>query len=759
MDGLNKFLRLGVTGLLILSMMTSGCSTQSVDGADEPQDAAADDFSDFESGGANAGGGDFGTETEDAIEGEIAEDTSGAGGGNSDEFSQFEEAPPEENAAVDPGGAPAGEDPLALPPETPADQQAATDAPVEELPPAEIPPTDIPGSDPMAQQPPPATEEPAMGEPTGQVVNIKALQYRANDNGGTVVIEADGPMQFETRLNQDTNQYVIEIANSKLPAKLKRPLNTKDFGGTIGSIDAYQNSGSTTTRVVVQLRPNEPEPTVQAEGNSLLVVTTPALPNSDPMAQAPVDTSADGDGDGGDMVAEQQSDIPASKLMTSENLEDFLSNNQTFYGKKISIETDEVEVREVFKLISDEANVNLILADGVDGKVSVKLKNVPWDQALVLLMKTKKLGYTRSGNVLRIANLADIQKEEKDSFDLQNQRRQNAAPKVRTLQVNYAKVEDLEKQLKNMLSKTGTVVSDPRTSSLIITDFEENIERASKVVQSLDVPPQQVLIEGKIVEAVEDSEESMGIRWDFSGAPTQIGSGKNVLSSSIAPIRMTNNLSVNPDVPGNSSMNLGFSLGTFDILGDLNATLSLFEKEGKVKVLSSPRIVTMHNEKATIEQVVQLPVRQTQVSNGSTITSVSFKDTKLGLEVTPQLTNDGAVMMKLDMIREFAGPVADNQDGAPSINSRKASTRVMVKNGQTAVIGGIYQNDARNTDTRVPGLGKLPFIGWLFRSKNKSEQRNELLMFLTPRILGQLDSQVIPSQTGGSSGESDDLQF
>lgn len=206
-------------------------------------------------------------------------------------------------------------------------------------------------------------------------------------------------------------------------------------------------------------------------------------------------------------------------------------------------------------------------------------------------------------------------------------------------------------------------------------------------------------------------------------------------------------------------MNLGFSLGTFDILGDLNATLTLFEQEGKVRVLSSPRIVTMHNEKATIEQVVQLPVRQTQVTNGISTTSVSFKDTKLALEVTPQLTNDGAVMMKLDMLREFAGEVASNADGVPSINSRKASTRVMVKNGQTAVIGGIYQNDARNTDTRVPGLGKLPFIGWLFRSKNKSEQRNELLMFLTPRILGQLDSQVIPSQTGGSSGEADDLQF
>lgn len=753
MDGLNRSLRLALATLMVFAML-AGCSTQSVDGPEGEQDVAADDFSDFEASGDT--GGDFGTEAEDAIEGEIAEEN--FGGDGSDEFSQFEEAPAEETPpAVDPGGGGdqfAGEDPLALPPEeAPVDpgQQAAGDTPVEEIPPAEIPPTDIPGSDPMAEQPPVA-EEPAMGESTGRTVNITALQYRANDNGGTVVIEADGPLQFDQRLNADTNQFVIEIPNSKLPAKLKRPLNTRDFGGTIGAVDAYQNAGSTTTRVVVQLRPNSPEPVIQAEGNSLLVVTSPPVPTSDSMAQnAPVD--------GGYEEPAPEADIPASKLMTSENLEDFLANNQTFYGKKISIETDEVDIREVFKLISDEANVNLILADGVDGKVSVKLKNVPWDQALVLLMKTKKLGYTRSGNVLRIANLADIQKEEKDSFELQAQRRQNAAPKVRTVQVNYAKVEDLEKQLKNMLSKSGTVVSDPRTSALIITDYEENIERAVKVVQSLDVPPQQVLIEGKIVEAVENSEESMGIQWGYSGAATQLGSGRNVLSSSLGAIRLGNSLSVNPDIPANNSMTLGFNLGTFDILGDLNATLSLFEQEGKVKVLSSPRIVTMHNEKATIEQVLQIPVRQTQVSNGSTITSVSFKDTKLALEVTPQLTNDGAVMMKLDMLREFAGEVVNNQDGAPSINSRKASTRVMVKNGQTAVIGGIYQNDSRNTDTRVPGLGRLPVIGWLFRSNNQSEQRNELLMFLTPRILGQLDSQVIPSQNGGSSGEVDEFSF
>lgn len=712
MDGLKHFL----TALAVV-MLIAGCSTHTVDDPVEGQ-SAADDFAEFDQ--QSTGGSDIGIEDEAAVENEIA--ANDTGGSTQDEFSEFDAAP-------------SGGDAPAIDPSFDANQMAQNPSSDELPPPQEIPPADIPSSDPMAQQDFPPAEEPAMGEPTGQIVNITALQFRANDNGGTVVVEGDGPMHFDTRLNPDTNQFVIEIPSSKLPTKLTRPLNTRDFGGNVGAVNAYQNANSGTTRIVVQLRPGAPEPVVQAEGNSLLVVTTPA-PSSDPMAQA----------GGGEMVAEESVEVetPNSKLMSSDNLEDFIANNQTFYGKKLSIETDEVDVREIFKIISDEANVNLILADDVTGKVSVKLKNVPWDQALVLLMKAKKLGYTRSGNVLRIASLQEIQKEEKDAFDLQSQRRQNAPPKVRTVQVNYAKVEDLERQLKGILSKTGTVVADARTSALIITDFDENIERAIKVVQSLDVPPQQVLIEGKIVEAQENSEESMGIRWGLNGGNATLGGGANAL-------RLGTNMNVTPGI-GQQSFNFGLNLGTFDLLGDLSATLALFEQEGKVKVLSSPRIVTMHNEKAVIEQTLQIPIRQTQQSAGPTITSISFKDVKLSLDVTPQVTNDGAVTMKIDMLREFPGSVADAVDGARPINSRKASTRVLVRNGQTAVIGGIYQNDMTQGETRVPGLGKLPVIGWLFRQTSQSDTRNELLMFLTPRIVGQLDSQVIPSQTGGDGG-------
>ena len=751
--GLRKYLC-----ILVVSLTVAACSTQTVEDAGAPAnggdqaagEAGSSEFNAFdqqaaaapEQPAANAGGGDEfsnfnGSGDESAVENEIQAGNAGAppaAGG--DEFSQFDNqaaAPPAEAApntppAIDPGGEP---------------QTQELPSASNELPPAEAPQAEAaPAPEaPAPEAPAPEAPAPQVAEASETPVHLKSLQFRANDNGGTVVIEADGPMQFTTRTNPDNQQFVVEIPNSILPKKLKRSLNTKDFGGAIGAVDAYQNKGSNLTRVVLQLRPGEQEPTVQAEGNSLLVVTNPSGPAINLAQKSPTEVPPPA-------VAENaapppspaEPEPPSSKLMTSDNLEEFIASNQHFYGKKISIETDEVEVREVFKLISDEANVNLILADDVKGKVSVKLKNVPWDQALVLVMKTKKLGYTRSGNVIRIANLTDIRSEEKEALDLQNQRRQNAVPKVRTIQVNYAKVDELEKQIKGVLTKNGSAVADLRTSSLIVTDLEENIERAVKVVQSLDVPPQQVLIEGKIIEAKNDSEQNLGINWSSHGSAYQLGNGAS------GPVSGNTDVSVTPDIPLSRTFNIDMRMGTFDILGDLSATLALFEKESKVKILSSPRIVAMHNEKASIEQTLEVPIKSSTVSNGAVNNNITFKEVKLLLDVTPQITNDGAVLMGVKLERDFLGDVVDPVSGARENNRRAANTRILVRNGQTAVIGGIYQSDTSQGESRVPYLGKIPVLGWLFRGEDFKETKNELLIFLTPRILGQLDSQIIPSQ-------------
>lgn len=736
----NGILRLLLAAILTATMACSTSPTSDDGGGDLGGDAAtsagsSDEFAEFD---APAAGGEA-SNPEASIENELAggdapsgvDDTQAAvekpAGG--DEFSEFDAPPAPETPA------PADQSFAEAPPAVDPGPQIDTPPPASEPMPEPEPMAEAPAPEPMpevATEPPPV-EEPVQqvsssGSDSGPVVNITNIQYRANDNGGTVVIEGSGPLSFQPRMNAETNQFIVEVPNSRLPRKLKRPFNTRDFAGTIGSIDAYQGKGSNTARIVVQLRPGAAEPVVQAEGNSLFVVAQPPGASQIDTADSskPVET------------------LP-SKLMASENIEEFLAGNQSFYGKRLSIETDDAEIRDVFRLISEESNVNMIIADEVRGKVSLKLKNVPWDQALVMIMKAKKLGYTRAGNVLRIAPLADIKNEEEDALKYKAAKQANAVFKVKTIQVNYAKVEDLERQLKPLLSAKGSVIADARTSSLVVTDIDENMSRAEKLVRALDVPPQQVMIEGKVVEASEEFERSIGVNWNASGRQTQIG----LTGAGGQKMRLSNRFGITPSLPNSTTFGLNFSLGTLDILGDLNASLSLFERQGLVKVVSSPRVVTLHNEVAEINQTQELPlITATVAPNGTTTPIVNFKPVKLRLQVTPQVTNDGAVVMAVDVAREIPGAVVDQVTKAFPVNSRTAKTKVIVKNSQTAVIGGIYQNDTTIGEQRVPGLGTLPVIGWLFKSRNTVKNRTELLIFITPRILGQFEGAPSSSPAG-----------
>ncbi len=641
-----------------------------------------------------------------------------------DEFAEFEEkAPPAQSQAA----APSEE---VIPPQV----DTAIEAPPPEIIPEEAPPPMI------VENPPPAQEAPAEAEKVAMIKNIK---YKANDNGGTVVIDANAPLTFETRSNPETNQFIIEIPNAELPARLKRPFNTRDMKGGIGAIDAYQNKGSTTARIVVQLRAGVPEPTVQPEGNSLLIVQSGSADagasviasNSLPMGNAEKETSDSETG---------TEDSAKSSLMSSSSLEDFLSGNTQFYGKKISLEVSQMDVREVFNLISEESGINLVLSDDVKGSISLKLRQVPWDQALVVIMKARKLGYTRAGNVLRVAPLSDIKAEEDDTLKLASARKAQAPLEVRMLTVSYAKIDELVAQVRPFLSERGKVVGDVRTSAIVVSDLGEVIDRIAKLIVSIDVPPPQVLIEGKIVEATEQFQRQVGINWGASGQAGIFGYG-----SGGRPLRAQTGVSVTPSI-GSAAALLNFQLGTLDVLGDLNATLALYEQQNSVKVLSSPRIVTLHNEAAEINQTQEIPLVRETVSTTGTTRTVDFKPVKLRLSVTPQITNDASVIMAVDVNRDFLTGVVDAATQANPVASRSAKTKVMVKNSQTAVIGGIYQSDQATGESRVPWAADMPLFGWLFKSRSNANTKNELLIFLTPRILGQADSQTIkPKDEGG----------
>ncbi|MNT05491.1 Type IV pilus biogenesis and competence protein PilQ precursor [compost metagenome] len=278
-----------------------------------------------------------------------------------------------------------------------------------------------------------------------------------------------------------------------------------------------------------------------------------------------------------------------------------------------------------------------------------------------------------------------------------------------------------------------------------MTDIQDNLERVARLIVSLDTQPAQVLIESKIVEAKESFTRRIGVDWRSSGGSISFG------NTSRGPITMRPSLSVNPGGAPQGQFNLGINIGTFDLFGDLSASLSLAETEEQVKVISSPRIMAMSNEKANINQTTEVPIKQVTVNGNTTQETFQFKPLQLKLEVTPQVTSDGSVIMTVAVNRQFRGATVSSQTDAFSVNSREANTKVLVKNGHTAVIGGIYQSDATDGEVGVPWFRELPIVGYLFKTKNITKEKSELLVFLTPRILGQID--------GGNSAQNQSQDF
>lgn len=680
------------------------------------------------------GGGDDLSLDEADTTAEVAS-ADGGTAGSADDFSDFDETPADKQAKAQ-VAAPAADQDLSIEEEVNqagGDKQAQQPpAPaVEEPSPTEDPfansgiadaPAPVPIEEPAHETiPAPVHEtvsEAVASQPvlqnTAAPATITDLKFKANETGGTIIVQGDRPLTFTTRTNTDLHQYIVEVDNAILPDRLKRSLNTRDIKGAVGAIDAYQNPGSTTARFVIQMREGVSEPAVQSEGSSLLIVASGAAPQN--------------------VVDHENAESGESQALPNQSLTEFLAGNSQFYGKKISIETNSMDIRDALSFITEESGVNMVLSDEVKGNVSLKLRQVPWDQALVVIMRARKLGYTRQGNVLRIAPLADLKAEEDDANKLAAARKNLEPLKVRMYPISYAKVDELEKKIKDFLGERGKVVGDVRTNALVITDIEENLERIAKLISSLDTQPQQVLIEGKIVEAQEEFARDIGVSWSASGSSIKLG------NSTRGPVNMTPRFAVNPGKgAGGSNLDFGLDIGTLDVFGSITAALALSESENKVKVLASPRIFTMSNEKADINQTTEVPVKQVTINGTSNQTSFQFKPLTLKLEVTPQVTSDGSVIMKIAVNRQFQGAVVDAQLGSFQVNSREANTRVLVKNGQTAVIGGIYSNDFSDGETGIPWLREVPVVGWLFKTKSVRKSKSELLIFITPRIMGQID--------------------
>lgn len=657
--------------------------------------------------------------------------------------------------------------PAPKPPVAPTAQAAAAPVPEEIPPPQEV----ALSSETSAANPPAAAPAPApVAASDGPAATINSVQYKANSNGGTIAIGSTQPLSYTTRLNSTTNQFIVEVQNSLIPKKLKRTLNTKDMASSIGSVDIYQKDGSNVSRFVVQLRPGASEPIVQPEGNSLLIIgggnvgTAPVATTSEmgpaPQEKANSETSAPQEvamgsaGSDNSAVDENQPsaaggpkqpalsdrtkklnasnevvDLASEGLLSYDNLEDFLMTNNKFYGKKISIAIDDMDIREAIKFIAQESNTNIIMDDSVSGRVNLGLRDVPWDQALVLILKSKKLIYKRQGNVIRIARLEDIKKDEEDAIALKESRKVKEALVVKRFFIGYAPIDDLAQKIKDYIAITdvknpkavvdptssqGKVISDKRTNSLIITETAENIKRIESLLSVLDTQPPQILIEGKVVEAQENFSRGMGITWSSTGNATSANSGR---------------FTITPTTSGPPVLASEFTWGQVDFLGSLTARLALGESEQKVKVLSSPRITVLSSESATITSTSSISVdKGTTTTGGATTAIKETQNVGITLNVTPQASNEGTVTLTLNITRSFQGQ--NSQTFA-----RSAQTKVIVKSGQTSVIGGIYESSNTDISSGVPGLRSVPVIGSLFQGNTTTKDKSELLIFVTPTIL------------------------
>jgi len=433
-----------------------------------------------------------------------------------------------------------------------------------------------------------------------------------------------------------------------------------------------------------------------------------------------------------------------------------------YKGAKISLDFKDADIHNIFRLIAEVSNLNVITSEDVKGKITIRLVNVPWDQALEVILSTKNLIKIEEGNVLRITTVENVkkeredkQKEEESLLKTRETKLKLEEPERKILKVNYADAGELQKLLleqkemgKGFLSPQGSVKADKRTNTLIIQDIRNRLEAIEQLIKDLDSPTPQVLIEARIVQAKTDFIRSLGIQW--GGSYNQTGGGQwfwgltgnnpsaaagwGFAASPPTPLTMPSNFVVNFPASTTNTPVGGFGVSFGKLTGslvNLDLRLQMGETDGQNKVIARPKLATLDNKEAHIKQGEKIPYETTSQAG----TQVQFIDAVLSLKVTPHVTPDGSILMKVVVTRDARGTFRSPTSGVPSIDSREASTEVLVKDGETLVIGGIYESDHTETEQGIPWLMKIPVLGWLFKKKEVIVTKRELLIFITPTII------------------------
>jgi type IV pilus assembly protein PilQ len=595
--------------------------------------------------------------------------------------------------------------------------------------------------------PAPASSETTETAALPRVTNVR---FETDENEDRVIVESSGPVQGGALLRPDAETVVLRFLGATLDPQAATKI-VPEKAGSISTVTAFEQppgkrQKKPEVRVVVRRAPGVEPKVTRAPGMATFTFAKGAAIAQKPPMLGGGETAAQG-GSLGAKAAAAAAPAAMDGSGSSEILQEGgLVGGKEYSGRRISLDLREVEIDDVLRLVAEVSDLNVIAGDDVAGKVTIRLVDVPWDQALDVILLTKGLGFVRVGNVLRIAPTTLLQQEEEARLQERRAKEKLADLAVKLQPVNYANVKEVEKMVKRLLTPRGVVNIDERTSTLIIKDIPQVIDEATALVKAIDTQTPQVMIEAKIVEANLDFSREIGAVWGMgtnpfndgfdndSGQKRNMGSpdfrlhdNRNFLPGSSG----LNNVAVaNPITSlANGLLNVGAFL--LDERFNVELQLQAAESNGEGKVISSPRIVTLDNREAKIEQGVSIPFQTFE--NGDA--QLEFIDAVLSLLVTPHITADKSIIMKVEVTRNAPDDSVQTPTGSPAIAKNQAKTETLVKDGQTLVIGGIYVVQKGDRSSRVPYVHKIPILGNAFKNIELRDIRKELLIFVTPRIV------------------------
>ncbi len=548
---------------------------------------------------------------------------------------------------------------------------------------------------------------------------ISSIDFRRGaDGSGRLVVRLTDP-RTPISVSQQGSHVMVDFAGTDLPKNLTRRYDTLDFGTPVAGFDALRAGND--TRIVINATGDFEQLAYQTDDQYVVEVQ------------------------------------PSRKAITAA-----AEDRKEYKGEKLSLNFQDIETRAVLQLLADASGQNIVVSDSVGGSVTLRLQSVPWDQALDIVLRTKGLDKRQQGNVIIIAPADELASREKADLAAKKDMQELAPLRTEYLQVNYAKASDIAALLKSgssnsVLTSRGSVAVDERTNTLLLTDTADTISQVRKLVGTLDIPVRQVLIESRIVIVNDSFERDLGVRagltaigrngddglFETSGTAaatdTGLGSAIDNLASNgtVYPVAVptgaaaANRYNVNLPVASPAG-SLAFMLLGSDYIVDLE--LSAAQAEGRGEIVSSPRVITANQKEATIEQGVEIPYQQSASSGATTI---QFKKAVLSLKVKPLITPDNRIILDLAVTKDSVGKVIVTSGGVnvPAIDTRAISTQVLVNDGQTVVLGGILETERRDSETKVPLIGDIPVLGHLFKTTSKVNNKAELLIFVTPKIL------------------------